>query len=218
MLTDLIHAHKRAFLLAGCLIITALLTVLTVTLVDNSRKTAKIDIKVAPASAIITIGGQTYQNGTYKIEPGKYSVTITKDGFTSYQEQLTIQKGETKTVSVALQALSGNDWYSNHPDDDMLQTGITDQQYQADYDQFTTKYPITNYVPYTYTDNNNIILWRIDLTYTRDGGVDTVNINANTCNQTVAQTYWQNAVNWIKTKDINPDDYIITKTDLCDTL
>lgn len=72
-------------------------------LIWNATKTATVTFSVAPLDAKITLSGQgDYENGTYKLHPGNYEVTISRDGLESKTFDLELKSGYVTTLTAFL--------------------------------------------------------------------------------------------------------------------
>jgi hypothetical protein len=205
--------------LAPILIVVALALVglIIYSTIDTLQKSAMLNIVVAPESSTIKVGNLTFKNGEHKIEPGKYNVIISKDGFVSYEETFTVKKGETKQIQVALaQSDGGIAWYANHPDDDAIFTAIGDREYEVLAKKAREKYPVIQYIPYTKRAVGGMgTEWKIDGQWSSDGRLDYIFVTANSCVDSVTAIYKQEALNYLRSKDIDLSDYVIKYNTLC---
>jgi len=178
----------------------------------NKDKTSILEILVAPSSSKILINGKKYTNGTYQIEPGEYKVEITKDGFKSYSGGISAQKNNLSKLSRALLQNDGSySWYLDHQDDDLILSAITGEKSNNFERNLVIKYPILQYIPYTDTVNGN---YKIDAQI--GDSLEYLIISPNTCDSNYIEAFKAEALNWIKSKGINPDDYIIKYNNLCE--
>lgn len=192
--------------------LSAVLLVSLIIWLINKDNTSTLEILVAPSSSNILINGKKYTNGTYHIKPGEYNIEISKDGFKSYSGGISTQKD---TVSKLSQALLQNDgsysWYLEHQDDDLILSAIVGEKSDNFEQKLVTKYPILQYIPYIDNLNGN---YKIDAQIGDD--LEYLIIYPNTCDPNYIESYKTEALNWIKSKNINPDDYIIKYKNLCD--
>lgn len=169
----------------------------------EAPKTGKLNILVAPTSAEITIGGQRFKNGTHRIEPGTYDVSITKDEFKNYSGQITVKKGETERLFVCLDSENDDNYYENHPEDDKVCYSV--QEYlveKKDADKYTD--PIFKVAPYHSYDKG----FYIDPFIAEDNSVG-INITLVTCSSERAEGLKQNAMEWLRGKAITVENYTI---------
>jgi len=61
-----------------------------------------LNLSVTPSDADIKINGQSYQSGKTELIPGKYRISISKSGYLSQEEEITVELGETITLSYTL--------------------------------------------------------------------------------------------------------------------
>lgn len=72
-------------------------------LIWNSTKTAIISINVSPTDAKIQLNGQgEYHNGSYKVHPGNYTVSINRDGFITKTFNLDLKSNYDTTLTTYL--------------------------------------------------------------------------------------------------------------------
>jgi len=179
----------------------------------NSFRTASIDVLVAPESARVIINGKEYSNGTYKIEPGNFTVTITKDGFNGYQESFSLSAGQTKDLAVYLtQTDGGYDWYLNHPSDDLIMTRIGDKQASDKSAEMLAKYPILSVLPHR--DDDGSYDYTINPKFSGDT-LKSLVIELNSCSDYSKPIYKAEALKWLSDQGYNPNDYAIEITDAC---
>ena len=114
---------------------------------------AKLSFVIAPASAEVTLDGKTFSGGRYekRVQPGEYTITVEKDGFTS--ETTTINATADQTTNVLI-ALVSNDsstanWYIDHPEDSELNDEVGSRIYSQDQTNLLKDYPIVQDLPET---------------------------------------------------------------------
>jgi len=61
-----------------------------------------VNLSVTPSDADIRINGQSYQSGKTELIPGKYRISISKSGYLSQEKEITVELGETITLSYTL--------------------------------------------------------------------------------------------------------------------
>lgn len=179
----------------------------------NKDKTAELTILVAPSSSIIKIGDNNYHNGTIKIKPGKYNVIISKEGFTSYKSTINITNDSTNKLYKAIFQTDGTySWYIKHQDDDKLLTIIGDNNSVKVQNKLADEYPLLKYIPYTKQSNG--ILYKIDAQM-NENRLESIKVFFNTCSDYSINIYKTDVLNWIKSKGLNPEDYNIIYSSLC---
>jgi hypothetical protein len=206
---------NRGFLVAlitGAIVL-VLVSIAIITGIIDARKTASIDVLVAPKSASVKINGHHYGNGFYKVEPGDFTVVITKDGFEPYEESFSLAAGETKQLAVYLtQTDGGYDWYLQHPEDDLIMTSVGDKQADATAAQMLEQYPILSILPHR--DNEGTFDYTISPKF-KGNELTGLTIELNTCAEYSKGIYTNEALRWLSGQGYNPSDYQIEVTDLC---
>ncbi len=162
------NKSKNSFLLAILLPAIFLLLVivgLSIFITDQSRL-ATLDILVSPVSSEITINGQTYKNGSHKLEPGTYTAEIKKPDFITKTFTLTLVSGKTTNLHTYLNQTDGSlSWYLSHNDDAILATQIGDEEADQLMENAAKSYPILNILPIIideYDAEYNYTNYRID--------------------------------------------------------
>lgn len=127
----------------------------------NRDKTAILTIEFAPMSSNMTINGQDSKAGKRKYIPGKYEIVVSKTGFTSKKETVTITKGSPQYVGIVLESSSKDtqDWFSTHPKDEKLAEKITSLNFDQQSEKAAT-IPIVDKLPFVGPGE----LYRIDFT------------------------------------------------------
>ena len=149
---------KKPRVIVASIVVFALLTIwIVIYLIGDSKKTANIDILIAPRSASLTIGGNRFStDGIKKIVPGEYDVVVQKRGFETYEDKIIAIEGETIKLSVALiQADGSTSWYDNHPEDNMLFTAVSDRNAEIAMSEFRERHPITTILPISFANYYN---------------------------------------------------------------
>ena len=100
-------SNRIKLIIAAAVIFVIAVIAILIAFIINIPKTATIEVIVAPSDAKILIGEKRYKNGTHKIEPGDYSIAVTRDDFSPYASEFTIGDGETKKILVCLMAILG---------------------------------------------------------------------------------------------------------------
>lgn len=66
----------------------------------NATKTATLIINVAPVDAKVQVGSDVYSNGTYKVHPGTYDISVSKDGLDT--KTFTVDVGANDAIDFAV--------------------------------------------------------------------------------------------------------------------
>lgn len=119
-----------------------------------TRKTATLNIKVAPATASIIINGKSYSNySSEKFTPGTYSVTISNEGFASKTISLNLEDNTTKDLYLYLKS-DENDfaYYETNYDDlyflrEYLTHDVADDEVREFLRDYDKRYAIKNVIP-----------------------------------------------------------------------
>lgn len=195
--------HRKRIIKLGIGIFVILVVIAIIGWIVEAPKTGKLYVLVAPVSAEVTVGGQQFNNGTHRIEPGTYDVQIEKEGFESYSGQVTVKKGETERLFVCLDRDNDDDYYKNNPEDEKV--CYTVQEYLAE-KMTAEKYtdPIFKVTPYHSYDRG----FYID-PYLADDNSVKINITLVTCNPERAEGLKQNAIKWLQGKAIITENYEI---------
>ena len=136
--------------------IAVVIVVIAVTIVHHA-KTATIDIKVAPASAEITLNGKAYENlRQHDIFPGDYQVEIKMDNMESKSFDLHLDQNGFAQIHIYLKDASGGGgytYYLSHPEDEYLlaeDAPLNDQPAQEFIKNFTKKIGLRDQLPINY--------------------------------------------------------------------
>jgi len=209
MATHKSHSKKDTLDIKRIIVIVVVIIVLiaiiaTAYWIIESPKTGRLNIVVAPTSASIRVGGKRFGNGNHRIEPGTYDVEITKDGFESYEAQITIEKDKTEYIYVCLQKDEGNaDYYASHEEDANACFQVEEYAVEKlEGEKYTD--PIFKVAPFhSYTKG-----FYID-PYLDEEDVVHVRITLKTCVAERAEGLKQNAHEWLSGKGIDVNKYQI---------
>ncbi len=115
----------------------------------RSIYSATIYTYFAPKSATVTIGDKSGRFGDNYVKPGQYTVRITKQGFTSYTQEVTVTKGETVRVEGSLTPSSDAtaSWYDDHLDDYKIAQEIADRKADEASARMLRDYPLIKKLP-----------------------------------------------------------------------
>lgn len=132
----------------------------------DGRKSATLDLLVAPSSATITIDGKTYKNGTYRFVPGEIKVIISKEGFKTEEKTVALEANVTTKLYTYIMPIDGSfEWYLQHEDEQLLLNTIGDNEASEASASYLEKYPVVNELPIVYANYDkeyNYTEFRID--------------------------------------------------------
>ena len=194
---------KRIIIIAA-VVFAVIALAATVYFVIEAPKTANIDIVVAPVSATVTIGEKNFGNGKHRIEPGTYNVQITKDGFSGYTGQITIEAGKTEKLYVCLEKNENNtDYYASHQEDANACWQVEEYNFEKlEGEKYSD--PIFNVAPYHSYSRG----FYIDPYFDEEDRVR-IKITLVTCLVDRADGLKRNAEEWLSQKGIDVEKYRI---------
>lgn len=80
------------------------------------RNVGTVEFAITPTDAQIVLNGQTLNTPKTEISPGKYAYRISKAGFATVLDSLTVELGKTTTKSVTLEQSTGRLIWTLNPD------------------------------------------------------------------------------------------------------
>lgn len=116
----------------------------------DRQKTAIIEIEAVPTGVKILINNRGVRNGKSKIEPGSYSITVSRDGFETQNKSFSLKPGEQKYFGFVLKSNSPltKNWYAEHPKDSSIAEGISSKEFDISTSQAIKDVPLINDLPY----------------------------------------------------------------------
>ena len=196
---------KQRLVMAGFLAAVFVILVLVAVLfaIIEGRKSVALDILVAPKDAVITLNGERYKNGEYRVEPGEYEVSITHDGLEPYYKVVDFADGEDVKMYLYLTGADGDmSWYLTHNEDDMIVTSIGDYYANKKSQEYAASDPIFAVTPYyDYNKGFKVNAERLD-----DGRVEII-VYLYTCDESRVESLKSNAQKWLAEKQIELDKY-----------
>lgn len=206
--------HKRNVKIAiiGTIIGFVVLVIIAIILfIQDTKRTATLEITIAPSFAKVEIGDKTYKtSGIERLEPGHYPVKISAEGFTSQETTIDLTGGETTQLLLYLIPSDGSmEWYRNHPEEMMILDTIGDAEAAQTAANYHELYPISKDLP--------IVVVEVDKTtyawteYRIDGGTFEECQNKDFCLKITDSTGGNKDAAYakIRTSGYNPDDYEI---------
>jgi hypothetical protein len=202
-------SNRIKLIIAGVVIFVIAVIAILIAWIINIPKTATIEVIVAPSDAKILIGEKRYKNGTHKIEPGDYSIAVTRDDFSPYASEFSIKEGETKKLLVCLNEIDGNTWYDEHKEDDDIcrrAAELASEEYKKE-KQTADIYSVTPYN--SYDDGFNIVAYEDE----EKGTI--VKITLLSCKEARREALKPNALEWLKKHNVDPEQYTIEYANGC---
>lgn len=196
--------HKKVLIFS--IIAFVVLSVIIICLaIINTLKSSTIDIIVAPTFAHVKINQKSYPTfTTVKTFPqdGQRKVSITADGFKPQELDITLQADQTSRIYVVLEhETEGFDWYLNQTGNEYDRYVMAEEAlFNHSADELASREPIISVLPYVDSKNN----FRIDFG-------DFEGCSQDFCLKITDQTgeNYDRAINYIRDRNFNPDDYII---------
>lgn len=202
-------SNRIKLIIAGVVIFVIAVIAILIAWIISIPKTATIEVIVAPSDAKILIGEKRYKNGTHKIEPGNYSIAVTRDDFSPYASEFSIEEGETKKLLVCLNEIDGNTWYDEHKEDDDIcrkAAELASEEYKKE-KQTADIYSVTPYN--SYDDGFNIVAYEDE----EKGTI--VKITLLSCKEARREALKPNALDWLKKHNVDPEQYTIEYANGC---
>ena len=202
-------SNRIKLIIAGVVIFVIAVIAILIAWIISIPKTATIEVIVAPSDAKILIGEKRYKNGTHKIEPGNYSIAVTRDDFSPYASEFSIEEGETKKLLVCLNEIDGNTWYDEHKEDDDIcrkAAELASEEYKKE-KQTADVYSVTPYN--SYDDGFNIVAFEDE----EKGTI--IKITLLSCKEARREALKPNALDWLKRHNVDPEQYTIEYANGC---
>ena len=138
---------RNKYFIIGCIV--AVLGLLIWATIDNVRKSATVLFEYTPSNASLFLDDRKVSTST-KVVPGTYKASVRQEGFTSYDEEITIAKDATYTVYAVLESNSAEtaSWYTDNPRDDEKRQQIYNRLATIDSDRLFKNFPIKSILPY----------------------------------------------------------------------
>lgn len=189
--------------------------VVIVAIIVHHAKTATIDIKVAPASAEITLNGKAYENlKQHDIFPGDYHVEIKMDNMESKSFDLHLDRNGFAQIHTYLKDASGGGYtyYLSHPEDEFILAEVApsdDQPAQEFIKSYNKKASLRDHLPIDYDAYTDDFAFYVQYNISEDSADD--------CDKVLCLVIEDNtggneeaAKEKIKGLGYNPADYRIT--------
>lgn len=169
--------------------------------VINALKSATLIIKIAPETATVTINGEKYTNGEYRLYPGTYEAVISQNGTEKSRTTLNLTSGSTERLY---------ECFSEHSDDDLLCFEVNEYLAEKAQQEKFDNEEIFNYTPYhSYKDGFNID------PYFDENDQVVIRITLISCQKAKQEILKENALEWLKNKGTDLEKYEIIYQDSC---
>jgi len=170
-----------------------------------SKTHGTLVVNTIPKDTVVVVDDKTTVLVGYKISlpKGTHSITLSRDGFKTQTQQVTIVAGKTNTVPVLMEIANatGDQWLKDNPDQASLREGIGGTLGGQKNDQIQSKYPLVSSLPLADA------LFRIDAGVSKAHPNDPTSVAIYITAPT--PTGRQAALDLIKLKGYNPGDYEI---------
>jgi hypothetical protein len=197
---------RKVMYIAAVVVAMALIVFIFILGLQSKDKTSAIDVRSAvPTDANVTIDSQKVNsNGKVAVKPGQHTVTAKRNGFSDKIVNVSVKMGETKTVRLLMSPNSevGRQWLRDHPTAALEFEAQQGQEFNQNSENTTAKNPLISYLPEVHPT------WRVDYGASVKSPNDPYAV-------AIIITYGgsdidkQNALDWIKSLGLNPDDYEI---------
>lgn len=175
----------------------------------SAADTSMIDITVAPSTANIIIGGESYKNGEYELAPGEYEVEITATGFQPYEGRILVGEKRKTYVAVCLTADDPN-YYDDHSDEGSTCNAAEELRGVAAWEQAPLIDEIFNYAPIHKHDEGFFIDPYVD-----KSGKVIVDLTFKDCDAS-EDALTAKAYAWMRAQGLNPNKYTYEKAWDCE--
>ncbi len=195
---------RNKILILAAVLLSAVLIFLVISLVRSPKNSAKLTVEVAPSGSTIKINGKKVRAGQSSQHAGKITVEVSRKGFKTVTETITLGEYDDRYVGIALQSddSSTSDWYDKHENDRMRAEGISSRVFDDSTENDIDKSPIIKELPYISAGNK----YRIDYGTSEGDDPDKpvrIFITAPTA------AIRQSALDWIKASGWDVSDYKI---------
>lgn len=164
-----------------------------------TRPKDNLVINVAPSSAEVIIDGKPYSSGGKRLEPGKYTITAKKDGFTSPSKTVTVSDDKLIEVDLLLNPVTAEayGYLRDNPDEQLEREALGGKLVDIRSDEASKKTPLINELPF------------IDLMYRIDYGPSHKNRQDTAASAIYITLYDESArsqaLDWIRYKGYDPE-------------
>jgi len=133
----------------------------------TARKTVlpqgTVELMVAPEKSRITLNGEEVKTGIKKVDIGPHVVSVSREGFSTYQKRIDVTQANNSFVGVVLSPSTKEtkDWYKNNEVDAKISEGIASLSNDSSAGEIAQKYPVFSILPGVFGDGRGGIT-RID--------------------------------------------------------
>ena len=122
MLADYLFKHKKVIIAALLVFFVLVVSISAYFVIMDKINSVEVNVIVTPTIANVKIGEKNYKPmGSYKIQPGKYDVEVSADGFITKTGKLTAVEDESIDIQIFLEPTEENvNWYDEHPEDALI--------------------------------------------------------------------------------------------------
>ena len=141
--------YKRIIIWAVVGFVLLIVGISVANMIWGKTYSATLDLMIAPSDSKILVNGELMKTGEHRVKPGEYKIEVSRDGFESEVESVSLGEGETKTVLMALTPNdpSTMDWYDTHEEDATIADGVASQMYMEYAEEMTEEYDIVEDLP-----------------------------------------------------------------------
>ncbi|MBR3252708.1 carboxypeptidase regulatory-like domain-containing protein [Candidatus Saccharibacteria bacterium] len=121
-------------------------------LIYGAIYSAKVNIMVAPSTAVVRIGDGEYPvSGEFAMQPGEYAVEVSAEGFATKTGKLVLKDGETVGLNLYLESNneSTKNWYEENAGDALIVGEIQNAEEMKKVNVLLEKEPVLKQLPVT---------------------------------------------------------------------
>lgn len=207
MVRDLIIKNKKILILV---IIIAMVSVVSYSLwyFLYYSKLPIIDMYFTPQSSLADAEGKKLSFGKNRVSPGKYKIRLSKQGFTSAEKEVEVKEGDNIKVELYLisDSTETEDWYKNNPKDQEILQTISSHEFAKKQEDYIKNNPILNLLPAT---GKNFTIKSEQTAGSNKPSIIIIVSDTGMPSEEIRQSYRNEAINWLKSRGINTDEYFI---------
>lgn len=175
-----------------------------INIVNNRTKTAALEIEIAPSDSTVVLNQNKTGSGKRRIEPGSYTITVSRQGFATQTKQVELFKGSDEYAGFALVSNDSSTakWYDEHPKDQKVAERVSSIDFDSHAEDNTD--PILSNIPFIGPGSE----YRIDYSSTDDQKKVHLVISY------ISLQAKDDAINWFSNNNYDINKYVITYTDL----